>query len=154
MRNRTIKPPTFALEVRSEHDYGPAAERAIAAKRADYFTAGTQVVWDVDLLSDDVVSVYQAERPTEPIRYGRADQAHAEPAVPGWSMAVADLFVCHGHETGPDEVGWQLLWRPRDLPLQRPASGRHDVRRLARDQYRFSIRALLLATLLLGLPAP
>src|SRR5437763_11935819 len=30
-------PPTFAVEVRSENDYGPAAELAMAAKRADYF---------------------------------------------------------------------------------------------------------------------
>src|SRR5574341_737818 len=39
--------PIFAVEVRSESDYGLAAERAIAAKRADYFACGTQVVWDV-----------------------------------------------------------------------------------------------------------
>jgi len=42
--------PIFAVEVRSENDYGPAAERAMAAKRADYFACGTLVVWDVDLL--------------------------------------------------------------------------------------------------------
>lgn len=41
-------PPTFAAEVRSKNDYGTAAEAAIAAKRADYFQAGTSVVWDVD----------------------------------------------------------------------------------------------------------
>src|SRR5262245_46134125 len=38
--------PTFAAGVRSENDYGPAAERAIQAKRADYFACGTLVVWD------------------------------------------------------------------------------------------------------------
>ena len=31
--------PVFAVEVRSEHDYGPNAERAMAAKRVDYFAA-------------------------------------------------------------------------------------------------------------------
>ncbi|MFL5241354.1 MAG: Uma2 family endonuclease [Gemmataceae bacterium] len=41
-------PPTLAVEVRSENDYGPAAESEIVAKRGDYFEAGTQVVWDVD----------------------------------------------------------------------------------------------------------
>ncbi len=41
--------PDFAAEVRSEGDYGPAAEHEMAAKRADYFAAGTKVVWDVDL---------------------------------------------------------------------------------------------------------
>src|SRR6266852_8442844 len=47
--------PVFAVEVRSENDYGPAAEIAIADKRADYFAAGTLAVWDVDLLGEDVV---------------------------------------------------------------------------------------------------
>ncbi len=37
--------PVFAVEVRSKANDGPAAERA------DYFAAGTQVVWDVDLFS-------------------------------------------------------------------------------------------------------
>jgi Uma2 family endonuclease len=44
--------PAFAVEVRSKNDYGPKAERHMAAKRADYFAAGTLVVWDVDLLRD------------------------------------------------------------------------------------------------------
>ena len=52
--------PVFAVEVRSEGDYGPAAERAMAQKRADYFAAGTLVVWDVDLLSDEIVKSYRA----------------------------------------------------------------------------------------------
>src|SRR5258708_6112476 len=42
--------PVFAVEVRSEHDYGPAAERKIKQKIKDYFAAGTKVAWDVDLL--------------------------------------------------------------------------------------------------------
>ena len=46
--------PVFAVEVRSEYDYGPAAETAMAEKRLDYFAAGTQVVWDADLLAVDV----------------------------------------------------------------------------------------------------
>jgi len=33
--------------VRSENDYGLAAEGELATKRADYFAAGTRVVWDV-----------------------------------------------------------------------------------------------------------
>ncbi len=40
--------PMFAVEVRSENDYGDAAEADMTAKRADYFAAGTVVVWDVD----------------------------------------------------------------------------------------------------------
>ena len=84
--------PVFAVEIRSEGDYGPRAERQMAKKRADYFAAGTQVVWDVDLLSDDVVRVYRATDPQSATIYHRGDTAEAEPAVPGWSMAVDDLF--------------------------------------------------------------
>ena len=82
--------PVFAVEVRSEGDYGPLAERAMAAKREDYFAAGTLVVWDVDLLSENVVRVYRAGE--EPKVYRRGQIAEAEPAVPGWTMAVDDLF--------------------------------------------------------------
>ncbi len=85
--------PAFAVEVRSENDYGPSAEREMAAKRADYFAAGTLVVWDVDLLSDDVVRVYRTDDPNNPIIYRRGDTAEAEPAVGRWSMPVDDLFV-------------------------------------------------------------
>ena len=84
--------PRFAVEVRSESDYGPAAERRLASKRADYFAAGTVVVWDVDLLGADVVRVYRAREPERPTVYRRGDVAAAEPAVPGWSMPVDDLF--------------------------------------------------------------
>ena len=84
--------PIFATEVRSEGDYGPQAEREMAQKRADYFAAGTQVVWDVDLLSEDVVKVYQANAPTAPTVYRRGQLAEAEPAVPEWAMPVDDLF--------------------------------------------------------------
>jgi len=84
--------PDFATEIRSENDYGPAAEKAMADKRADYFAAGTKVVWDVDLLSEDVVRVYRAEKPTDPTTYRRGQQAEAEPAVPGWTMPVDELF--------------------------------------------------------------
>lgn len=82
----------FAAEVRSEGDYGPYAERAMAEKRADYFAAGTLVVWDVDLLSEDVVKVYRSTSPDSPTVYRRGETAEAEPAVPGWQMAVDDLF--------------------------------------------------------------
>ncbi len=50
--------PIFAVEVRSESDYGAEAEAVMAKKRADYFAAGTQVVWDVDLLNDNVIRSY------------------------------------------------------------------------------------------------
>lgn len=85
--------PVFAAEVRSENDYGNAAEEAMAAKRADYFAAGTLVVWDVDVLKEEVVRVYRASNPEQPQIYRRGEVAEAEPAVPSWSMPVDDLFV-------------------------------------------------------------
>lgn len=85
--------PAFAVEVRSKGDYGPKAEKEMAAKRADYFAAGTEVVWDVDLLSEDVVRVYRANAPLHPKVYRRGQTAEAEPAVPGWTMPVDDLFI-------------------------------------------------------------
>ena len=85
--------PVFAAEIRSEHDYGPDAERTIATKRADYFAAGTLVVWDVDLLGTDVVKVYRAADPDNPTIYRRGELAEAEPAVPGWKMPVDELSL-------------------------------------------------------------
>ncbi len=84
--------PIFAVEVRSEGDYGPAAEKKMAAKRRDYFAAGTLVLWDVDLLGDDVIKVYRASDLDHPALYRRGDIAEAELALPGWSMPVDELF--------------------------------------------------------------
>ncbi len=84
--------PVFAAEVRSEEDYGPIAEKRLAQKRADYFAAGTLVVWDVDVLRDEVVRSYAATRPEGPRLFHRGEVADAEPALPGWAMPVEDLF--------------------------------------------------------------
>jgi Uma2 family endonuclease len=85
--------PIFAVEIRSENDYGPAAERALAEKRADYFAAGTLVVWDVDLLGHDTIRVYRASESDHPTIYRRGEVAEAEPALPGWRMPVDELFA-------------------------------------------------------------
>ncbi len=85
--------PAFAAEVRSEGDYGATAEAAMAAKRADYFAAGTQVVWDVDLLSPAPVRKYTAESPDRPREYRRGETAAAEPALSDWRFEVNDLFI-------------------------------------------------------------
>ena len=84
--------PVFAAEVRSEGDYGPAAEREMAAKRRDYFAAGTLAVWDVDVLLDVWVRVFRASDPETPTVYRRGELAEAEPAVPGWTLLVDDLL--------------------------------------------------------------
>jgi Uma2 family endonuclease len=83
--------PTFAVEVRSESDYGETAERAMAAKRTDYFLAGTRVVWDIDPIARAVWK-YRADSPEQPVRFGPGDEADAEPAVPGWRMPVDRMF--------------------------------------------------------------
>jgi Uma2 family endonuclease len=85
-------PPTFAAEVRSENDYGPAAEVSMAAKRNDYFAAGTLVVWDVDP-DAGVVDCYRADFPDKPVRFGAGQTADAEPAVPGWTVDVNWLMA-------------------------------------------------------------
>jgi Uma2 family endonuclease len=84
--------PKFAVEIRSQYDYGPAAERDMREKRADYFACGTQVIWDVDLLSDDVIRSYNTSDPEHPVIFRRGDVADAEPAVPGWRMPVDEIF--------------------------------------------------------------
>jgi hypothetical protein len=50
------------------------------------------VVWDVDLLAQDVVRVYRAAEPESPTLYRRGERAEAEPAVPGWRMSVDEHF--------------------------------------------------------------
>jgi Uma2 family endonuclease len=84
--------PTFAVEVRSETDFGPAAEADMAAKRADYFQAGTRVVWDVDPLAG-IGRKYSADSPEQVITFGPGEQADAEPAVPSWRIAVNRIFA-------------------------------------------------------------
>lgn len=84
--------PVFAVEVRSESDYGPKAERAMAEKRRDYFAAGALCVWDVDMQSADVVNAYHAADPESPTIFRRGEVADAGRAVPGWSIPVDELF--------------------------------------------------------------
>ena len=84
--------PAFAVEVRSENEYGRAAEREMAKKRDDYFATGALIVWDVDLLHDEVIRSYSADDPDNPRIFYRGDIADAEPAVPGWRFEVDKLF--------------------------------------------------------------
>jgi Uma2 family endonuclease len=85
-------PPTFGVEVRSENDYGRSAEVEIAGKRVDYFAAGTLAVWDVDPLAE-TVTLYRATARAQPVVFRRGETADAEPAVPGWRMAVDVMFA-------------------------------------------------------------
>lgn len=84
--------PVFAVEVRSKSDYGPAMNRKYAAKRVDYFAVGTEVVWDVDPIAQTVAK-YVGDPETPVVTYGTGETADAEPALPGWRVAVDDLFA-------------------------------------------------------------
>ena len=64
----------------------------MADRRTDYFTAGTQVVWDVDPLAETIIA-YNLSDPTTSVVFRRGDTADAEPAVPGWRLKVDDLFA-------------------------------------------------------------
>ena len=85
--------PVFAVEIRNRSDFGLVGEEESAAKRADYFAAGTMVVWEVDLTNPDAVARYTADYPSEPVVFSIGEIADAEPALPGWKMPVGDLFL-------------------------------------------------------------
>ena len=84
--------PIFAVEVRSENDYGDDAEEKIRKKKQDYFLAGTKVFWDVDLIGIDTIKVYRDSDPDNPTIYRRGEIAEAEPVLPSWIFPVNDLF--------------------------------------------------------------
>lgn len=84
--------PIFTVEVRSENDYGTKADKAIKQKRYDYFAAGTEIVWDVDLLSEDVIKSYHRDNPDTPKIFKRGEIANAEPTLPNWEIEVDELF--------------------------------------------------------------
>jgi Uma2 family endonuclease len=64
----------------------------MAAKRAHYFAAGTTGVWDVDVIREALIRVYRATAPDSPTVYRRGEHAEAEPALPGWSFLVDDIY--------------------------------------------------------------
>lgn len=84
-------PPTLAVEVRSKGDYGDLAEAKMEAKRADYFEAGTLVVWDVDPTAS-VIRRYRATKPDQPETFALGQLADAEPAVAGWRIPFEAVF--------------------------------------------------------------
>ena len=87
-----IGAPVLAIHVRGKRDYGPLAERRIAQRREDYFAARAEMVWDVDVLREEVVRVYRAARPSEVIVYRCSMLVDGGPELPGWTIAVNDLF--------------------------------------------------------------
>lgn len=84
--------PTLAVEVRSENDYGPSAEAGLAAKRSDYFEAGTGIVLDVDPIAE-CVHLYRSPSPDQPSTFRRGQVVDAEPLLPGWRVDVDWVFA-------------------------------------------------------------
>lgn len=85
--------PLFAVEVRGEGEQGVAADMAAAAKRRDYFAAGTRVVWDVDVSAAEIIRAYHYNRPDAPLGYRRGDRASAGPVLPGWELPVDEILA-------------------------------------------------------------
>jgi len=92
-RLRSFSPDAAYIAGRLEEkdDYGPASDSGYAAKRADYFAAGTQVVWDVSP-RERTVARYRVGAPETPHVFLMGEIADAEPALPGWRMALRDIF--------------------------------------------------------------
>jgi len=84
--------PVFAVEVRSEGDYGPAKDREYAEKCADYFAVGTTVVSDVDPIRR-MIFRYRRDDPSAPVVFDEDAVADAESALPGWTVSVAQMFA-------------------------------------------------------------
>ena len=85
-------PPTFAVEVRSENDRGPAAEREIAAKRADYFEAGTKLFGMLIRFPAEGFQLSSGRARASPHLFA-GQIADAEPAVPGWRIEIEHIFA-------------------------------------------------------------
>jgi Uma2 family endonuclease len=68
------------------------AERSIAWKRAEYFAANTQIVWDVDLFGERCIRSFRKDAPNTPEIFKEGEEAHAEPALPGWRLSVDEVL--------------------------------------------------------------
>jgi len=56
------------------------------------FEAGTAVVWDVDPVNNRILK-YRVDAPDQPEVFGPGQEADAEPVVPGWKIAVDEIFA-------------------------------------------------------------
>ena len=78
-------PPDLAVEVLSPDD----RPRAVAAKVEDWLTAGCLAVWVVDP-AKRVVTVHR--RGAAPQVFGTSDELDGEDVLPGFRVAVAEIF--------------------------------------------------------------
>ena len=78
-------PPDFAVEVMSVHD----RRSRVAKKVQEYLDAGVLLVWVIEPSSHTL----QAYKPDGSIdRYSGNDIASADPAVPGFTVKLSELF--------------------------------------------------------------
>jgi Uma2 family endonuclease len=77
--------PELVVEVRSKND--AAAE--IDDKVVDYLKAGVRIVWIVEPANELVVE-HRVDRPAKML--GKADILKCEDVIPGFHLALADLF--------------------------------------------------------------
>ncbi len=78
--------PDLAVEIRSPDD----RSKEIESKIHNYLAAGSLVAWDVDPATK-TVTVYRLE--VEPRVFGEDDTLTEEALLPGFSLAVKDIFV-------------------------------------------------------------
>ncbi len=77
-----IGAPRFAGELSDEPE--------LDARRADYFRAGTLVLWEIDVRAATVRVWRNGE--AEPRTFVGGQVIDAEPAIPGWTMSVDEVF--------------------------------------------------------------
>ncbi len=77
--------PDLVVEVRSKSD----RETAVRAKVKDYLSAGVRVVWVADP-GKQTVTAYRPGR--KPKVFARDDTLTVEDVIPGFQVAVADVF--------------------------------------------------------------
>lgn len=85
-------PPNFAIELTARNAEDFRSEEQLAAKRADYFEAGTLVVWEIDPLAR-CVCAYKNPVPQSKQVFSLGQFADAEPAIPGWRIEVDKIFA-------------------------------------------------------------
>lgn len=78
--------PNLAVEILSRSN--TSAE--MKAKRSEYFSAGVELVWEIDP-ADRTVTVYVSRKKAKVLRPG--DILDGGKVLPGFTLAVADLFA-------------------------------------------------------------
>lgn len=84
--------PDLAVEVVSPTD--PASD--VQSKIAEYFSAGVRLVW---VVYPDQFEVYVYESPRVVRILGREDAVDGGAVLPGFAMAIAEVFEVEGDET-------------------------------------------------------